>query len=157
MLGRTESKGTGQTLVIHTRPLPGMDCPLHQLQAPLVCWLYSHTIQKNEISLVTQCNEVEREMIPNNVTGDSVIQISISVMLKKDFGGIGVYKSVTRIYYPSWSQLSTSEDYTVQYCELYTQSFTILWIAINGLGSRIHHRKSVSGMRNWLRNCIFFL
>ena len=36
----------------------------------------------NDISLVTQCNEVES----NNVTRDSVIQISISVMLKRDFG-----------------------------------------------------------------------
>ena len=64
-------------------------------------------------------------MIPNNVTGDSVIQISISVMLKKDFGGIGVYKSVTRIYYPSWSQLSTSEEYTVP-CTIFKISFSAL-------------------------------
>ena len=72
-------------------------------------------------------------------------------MLKRDFGG-----NMTRIYHPSWSQLSTSEDYTVQYFELYTDSFTILWIAINGLGARICHRKSVSEMRNWVRNGKYF-
>ena len=40
------------------------------------------------ISLVRQCNEVEKQMInPKNVTRDRVMQISISVMLKRDFGG----------------------------------------------------------------------
>ena len=54
------------------------------------------------------------------------MQISISVILKRDFGGnMSIYsKNVTRIYYPSWSQLSTSEDCTVQYFELYAHSFT---------------------------------
>ena len=29
----------------------------------------------------------KRKLVVNNVTGDSVMQISISVMLKRDFGG----------------------------------------------------------------------
>ena len=34
----------------------------------------------------------------NIVTRDSVMQISISVMLMRDLAGIGAYKGVSRIY-----------------------------------------------------------
>ena len=41
--------------------------------------------QYNDISLAAQCNEVEREMIPfNNVTRDTVLQISIDQCYAKE-------------------------------------------------------------------------
>ena len=54
------------------------------------------------------------------------MQISINVMLKRDFGGnTSIYKNVTIIYYPSWSWLSASEDYTVHV--QYSRFHFLLW------------------------------
>ena len=46
-------------------------------------------VTRNDISLATQCNAMKQKekSFPNNVTRDSVMQISTSVMLKRDFGG----------------------------------------------------------------------
>ena len=83
---------------------------------------------------------------PSNVMRDSV-------MLKRDFG-----RNLSVIHHgPSFQQVkNTLYMYNIQDFIFYfrTCSFTILWIAINGLGARIRHRKSVSWMRNWVGNLL---
>ena len=81
-----------------------------------------------------QRNEVEREMISlNNVTRDSVMQISISVIPKRDFGGnTSIYECDNNIIIihrgPSFQQVkNTLYVYNIRDFIFYfsTYSFTI--------------------------------
>ena len=90
----------------------------------------------NYISLVMQRNEVEREMISlNNVTRDSVMQISISVIPKRDFGGnTSIYECDNNIIIihrgPSFQQVkNTLYMYNIGDFIFYFRTLQFLWIA----------------------------
>ena len=102
--------------------------------------------------------KLKEKWFPNNVMRDSVMQISVSAVLKRGFGRNTSTIRMWQEYIhrgPSFQQVKNTLYMYIQDFIFYfrTCSFTIfceLQIAINGLGVSICHRKSVSWMGNWV-------